>query len=188
MMAVRISFLSMNKLLLIFLVFVSCQTQNVPVAEYYDDIDFEQQMFQNPAIFKVDKLIDGDTFWVMNSRREHLKIRLFGIDAPETRTVFKKKKHPFGMTSKLYLDSILLANPYVKLNFDVDSLDQYGRTLAYVYLNDGTFVNEIMVKNGYAVLMTVPPNVKYQEILYKAQVEARERKLGIWREEFLESK
>jgi len=180
-MAFSFNFVSMNKLLLTFLIFVSCQTQNVAVNEFYADIDFEQQMFQNPEIFKVDKLIDGDTFWVMNSRREHMKVRLIGIDAPETRTVFKKKKHPFGMTSKLYLDSILVANPYVKLTFDVDSLDQYGRTLAYVYLNDGTFVNELMVKNGYATLMTIPPNVKYQERLYKAQVEARERKLGIWK-------
>ncbi len=49
----------------------------------------------------------------------------------------------------------------VRLEFDVQQLDKYGRTLAYVYLEDGTFVNAWLVENGYAMVMTVPPNVKH---------------------------
>ena len=69
----------------------------------------------------------------------------------------------------------------VRLEFDVQEFDKYGRTLAYVYLEDGTFVNAWLVKNGYAMVMTVPPNVKYQDLFLKLQREAREQKRGMWR-------
>jgi micrococcal nuclease len=68
----------------------------------------------------------------------------------------------------------------VKLQYDVDRIDQYGRTLAYVYLEDGTFVNAEIVKNGYAQIMTVPPNVKYADKFLKLQQEARENNRGLW--------
>jgi micrococcal nuclease len=69
----------------------------------------------------------------------------------------------------------------VRLQFDVQQLDRYGRTLAYVYLEDGTFVNAWLVEHGYAQVMTVPPNVKYQELFLNLQREAREAGRGLWR-------
>ncbi len=69
----------------------------------------------------------------------------------------------------------------VRLEFDVQQVDRYNRLLAYVYLKDGTFVNAWLVENGYAVVMTIPPNVKYQELFLKLQREAREAKRGLWR-------
>jgi micrococcal nuclease len=74
----------------------------------------------------------------------------------------------------------LLKGKRVKLEFDVDSLDQYGRTLAYVYLENGTFVNSELIKNGYAMVMTVPPNVKFADKFVKLQQEARENNRGLW--------
>lgn len=59
--------------------------------------------------------------------------------------------------------------------------DKYGRLLAYVYLEDGTFVNAWLVENGYAMVMTVPPNVRHQELFLRLQREAREAKRGLWR-------
>ncbi len=59
--------------------------------------------------------------------------------------------------------------------------DKYDRILAYVYLEEGTFVNAWLVKNGYAMVMTVPPNVKYQELFLKLQREATEAKRRLWR-------
>jgi endonuclease YncB( thermonuclease family) len=56
--------------------------------------------------------------------------------------------------------------------------DRYGRLLAYVYLKDGTFVNAWLVEQGYAQVMTVPPNVKYQDLFLKLQREARRE---LWR-------
>ena len=76
--------------------------------------------------------------------------------------------------------SNILKGKRVKLEYDVSRKDQYGRTLAYVYLQDGTFVNAELVKNGYAMVMTVPPNVKFADEFAKLQQEARENNRGLW--------
>ena len=57
---------------------------------------------------------------------------------------------------------------------------QYDRTLAYVYLEDGTFVIDSMVKNGYATVMTTPPNVRYADIFVELARKARNRNRGLW--------
>lgn len=62
---------------------------------------------------------------------------------------------------------------------DVAQTDRYGRQLAYVWVGT-TFVNEAMVRDGWAVLYTVPPNVKYAPRLELAQKEARARRAGLW--------
>lgn len=129
--------------------------------------------------FAVKKISDGDTFWIYNDTSEGEKIRLIGVDAPESKNVFKKKKGYFGTEAKEYLTN-LLKGKHVKLEYDVDHTDQYGRTLAYVYLEDGTFVNADLVKSGYAMVMTVPPNVKFADEFVKLQQEARENNRGLW--------
>ncbi len=131
------------------------------------------------AFLPVTKIVDGDTFWVDNGTEKGLKIRFIGIDAPESRRMFKREIGYYGKEAKLYLTG-LLTNKKVRLVSDVDPLDQYGRTLSYVYLEDGTFVNAELIKNGYAVLMTVPPNVEFAEYFSKLQAEARENKKGLW--------
>lgn len=128
----------------------------------------------------VTKVVDGDTFWADNATEKGIKIRLIGVDAPESRKTFKKEVGFYGKESKSYLTKVLRGKK-VKLAFDVDSLDQYKRTLAYVYLEDGTFVNAELIKNGYAMVMTVPPNVKFADKFVKLQREARENKRGLWK-------
>lgn len=130
--------------------------------------------------FAVKKIVDGDTFWLYNGTEDGEKIRLIGVDAPESRNAFKKKIGYYGKESKIYLTN-LLKGKRVKLEYDVDNTDQYGRTLAYVYLEDGTFVNADLIKNGYAMVMTVPPNVKYAEEFVRLQQEARENNRGLWK-------
>jgi len=132
---------------------------------------------------RVYKVVDGDTFWVRNRQGNKVKIRLIGIDAPEDRNAFHKKKHPFGIVSKRYLDSLIL-DKNIRLEYDVDSLDRYGRTLAYAYLHD-VFINENMIKNGYALLMTVPPNVRYASQFVEGQNHARLNRLGLWNSDAL---
>ncbi|MDD5692451.1 MAG: thermonuclease family protein, partial [Candidatus Omnitrophica bacterium] len=68
----------------------------------------------------------------------------------------------------------------VRLEFDVERLDKYKRLLAYVYLEDGMFVNAEIVKQGYASLLTIPPNVKYADLFQKLYRQARENKRGLW--------
>lgn len=124
------------------------------------------------------KVIDGDTFYCYDSNNNELKVRLIGIDTPETRNRFKKKKGYYGVEAKNYLTELIL-NQSVKLEFDLDKYDQYNRVLAYAYLDD-KFVNAELVKNGFARIMTIQPNSKYAELFYELQVRARENKIGLW--------
>lgn len=130
-------------------------------------------------LYLVTKVVDGDTFWVDNNTAEGLKIRLIGVDAPESRNVFKKVKQPYGVESKTYLTQ-LLRDQYVRLGFDIDSLDQYQRTLAYAYLENGEMINELIVKTGNAIVMTIAPNIKHEDLFIAGQRHARENSLGLW--------
>jgi micrococcal nuclease len=129
----------------------------------------------------VTKVVDGDTFWADDGTSKGVKIRLIGVDAPESRKTFKKEVGYFGKEAKGYLSN-LLEGKSVRLEFDLNRTDKYGRTLAYVYLQDGTFVNAELIKSGYAMVMTVPPNVKFADVFVKLQQEARVNNRGLWKE------
>lgn len=130
--------------------------------------------------YQVSKVVDGDTFWIINAKGENEKIRLIGVDAPESRKTGKKDIGFYGKESKAYLEQILTGRK-VRLEYDVSKYDRYKRTLAYVYLENGTFLNAHLIKNGYASVMTIPPNVKYADLFVKLQKEAREKKRGLWK-------
>jgi len=106
-------------------------------------------------------------------------VRYIGIDTPETKHPTKEVEH-YG-TEASEANRKLVDGKTVRLEFDVQQFDKYGRILAYIYLEDGTFVNAWLVENGYAMVMTVPPNVKHQEMFLKLQREAREDRRGLWR-------
>lgn len=139
---------------------------------------------EKAVFYPVSRIVDGDTFWVNDGSEKGIKIRLTGIDAPETRNSRNKVKTAFGEESTRYLTG-LIAGKKVRLEYDIDTLDRYGRTLAYVYLEDGTFVNARMVRKGYATVMTTPPNVRYAETFVELARKARKRKLGLWKETML---
>lgn len=135
---------------------------------------------QSGVYYTVTKVIDGDTFWIDDGSQNGQKVRLIGIDAPESRKTRKKEPEAFAKESKAYLIK-LLHNKKVRLELDVRHKDQYRRTLAYVYLSDATFVNAELVKNGFATVMTVPPNIKHAEEFVRFQQEARENNRGLWK-------
>ena len=142
---------------------------------------FAQAQLQENTWYKVSKITDGDTFYVTTSSSEKYKIRLIGIDAPETRNLgVKVRKEYFGTEAKIFVTQ-LLRNKKVKLTFDVQKTDRYGRVLAYVYLENGIFLNQYLVEKGYAVVSTFPPNVKFVEIFTKAEKLARNKKFGLWK-------
>lgn len=117
----------------------------------------------------VDRIVDGDTFYCADGR----KIRLIGIDSPELR------QGEAGRQARDALRRLLPPGLAVRLEGDVAPRDRYGRTLAYVW-SGGGLVNERMVREGWAVLLTVPPNVKYARRLEQAQKEARAQGAGLW--------
>ena len=89
--------------------------------------------------FFVTKVVDGDTFWVDDGSEKGLKIRFIGVDAPESRRTGRKEIGYYGQEAKEYMTK-LLSGKRVRLEYDVGMFDQYKRTLAYVYLEDNTFV------------------------------------------------
>lgn len=136
---------------------------------------------ETPVYYPVKRVVDGDTFWIDDGSEKGLKVRLIGVDAPEPRNNGKKLKGYFGTESTDYLTR-MIGDKKVRLEFDAGRYDQYGRTLAYVYLDDGTFVNAELVRKGYATVMTTPPNVKYADTFVELAGKARRQKKGLWKE------
>ncbi len=112
-------------------------------------------------------VVDGDTVELADGRR----VRYIGINTPE-------RDQPFYQEAT-DLNRRLVEGKDVTLEFDLDTFDRYGRTLAYVFAGD-VFVNLEIVRQGYASVYTVPPNVKYDRQFLAAQREAREAGRGLW--------
>jgi len=136
-------------------------------------------------LYPVTKVIDGDTFWIDDGSEKGKKVRLIGIDCPETRRTRKKEVGYYGKEAKEYVKK-RLDGQSVRLVFDVDQTDHYGRLLAYVYLEDGTFLNAELMELGYAEVMTIQPNSLYADEFVALQREARENKRGMWGQPVLE--
>ncbi len=109
----------------------------------------------DPAVVQVVRVIDGDTIQVCCVFGDRVTVRYVGIDTPETHHPMRGVE-PFGMEAA-EANRKLVDGKKVTLDFDVQQFDKYGRTLAYIYLEEGTFVNAWLVENGYAQVMTVPP-------------------------------
>jgi len=120
-------------------------------------------------------VIDGDTFKTKKGER----IRLLGINTPEVAHEASPGQ-PMGNVAKKAL-STMIAGKLVRLAFDAQSKDGYGRTLAQVYLREGTWVNGEMVRTGMAHVYTFTPNLRWAGELIELEKEARRANLGIWR-------
>jgi micrococcal nuclease len=118
---------------------------------------------------------DGDTIVLRDGRH----VRYIGINAPEIAHE-NQKAEPFGYMAKKYNQS-LVRSKKVRLEFDKEKHDRYGRLLAYIFLLDGTLINKKMIEKGYAYVLHLRPNVKYDSVLLKAQRDAMSAKQGMWR-------
>jgi micrococcal nuclease len=132
-----------------------------------------------PGAARVTRVVDGDTIEVDLAGRAE-KVRLLGIDTPET-------KHPtkpvqcFGKEASERTAALLPTGTDVHLERDTEERDDYGRLLAYVYRSsDGLFVNLALVQDGFASLLTIRPNTTHLPELTAAETEARTRQLGLW--------
>lgn len=121
----------------------------------------------------VTKVIDGDTIEIEGGKR----VRYIGIDTPETEDP-RRKVQCFGQEA-YQKNKELVEGKEVRLEKDVSEKDKYGRLLRYVYIGD-VFVNDYLVREGYARASSFPPDVKYQEQFRQAEKEAREQNRGLW--------
>jgi len=117
---------------------------------------------------------DGDTI-VLDTGQ---KVRYIGINAPEIAHQGRKGE-PFGKRAKA-LNRKWVLGKKIRLQFDRQQHDQYGRLLAYVFLEDGTFINRRLVREGLAYCLYLPPNTRYHAQLLADQRQAMEARRGIW--------
>lgn len=127
----------------------------------------------------ITRIVDGDTFYAQSGDGEEVKFRPIGFDCPETGRR-SGRPEPFHQEATQFTTETLLGK-VVYLEYDIDSKDQFGRDLVYVFLADGRLFNEEILRAGWAKLRTMPPNVKYAESMYDAMKEAQVHQRGIWR-------
>jgi len=123
---------------------------------------------------KVKFVYDGDTILLSSGE----KVRYLGIDAPEV-------DHEGGKSEAHAIEAWkfnreMLGGAQVRLEYDREKQDRYGRHLAYVFLKNGKMVNDLLVRKGLAHVMFIAPNLKYRDLLLESQREAMKKGRGIW--------
>jgi micrococcal nuclease len=141
---------------------------------------------------KILYVVDGDTISMSYEGRKH-RVRLIGIDAPESKAnkkAYRDRKKTGenirtmisqGKEAARFVKGVVRKGDPVSLEFDVEKRDRYGRLLAYIYLSDGRMLNDVIVRSGYAGLLTIPPNVKHAKRFAASYSYARKNRLGLWR-------
>ena len=125
------------------------------------------------------KVVDGDTAWFEDVDQFVVhKVRFIGIDTPET-VHPNKAVMPYGKEASSFTKAAL-QDKTVYLEYDIEQFDRYARHLCYIWMDDGSLFNLTLIAQGYAVLMTYPPNVKYVDYFVEAQTQARECGFGLW--------
>jgi micrococcal nuclease len=135
------------------------------------------QEVQGP--FTVTRVVDGDTIWVDNNG-QRLKIRMIGLDTPETVDP-RKPVRCFGREASAQAKTILGGQSvYLETDPSQDSIDKYGRTLAYVWTESGRLFNLDMITDGYAFEYTYDLPYRYQQDFKAAENDARAKDRGLW--------
>lgn len=137
------------------------------------------------GLYNVVGITDGDTITV-NDGTQDICVRLIGVDTPESVSPDEEKNTEEGKEASKWTTN-LLENKKVWLEYDMELVDDYGRTLAYVYLEDGvTMVNKELLSNGIARVMTIEPNIKYAPEFKEVEAAAKKEKMGFWGDGFFE--
>jgi endonuclease YncB( thermonuclease family) len=123
-----------------------------------------------PQAGRVVSIADGDTFTMLGEGNTQIKVRLYGIDCPE-------KSQAFGNVAKQFTAEKIFGK---QVEIEEKDKDRYGRIIAIVHLQDGTTLNEELLKAGLAWHYTAyDDNAKWQEL----QAAAQERRVGLWQDE-----
>ena len=161
----KILFICMFSSLCLFLASIFPQPA-VSVAEKYTS---------SPVSYhRVKYVYDGDTVLLDH----HQKVRFLGINAPEVD--HKGKAGEFMAQDAWRFNRGKVEGFQVRLEFDSERHDRYGRLLAYVFLRNGKMVNALLVRKGLAHVMFYSKNHKYRDLLLRCQREAMKERLGIW--------
>jgi micrococcal nuclease len=139
------------------------------------------------------RVADGDTVLLRLPDGHQERVRLIGIDTPELneggelgRDVQRSGRdtptfQALGQRASAFTKRLLPQGTRVELEHDVQDRDRHGRLLAYLWTRDGGLVNLVIMREGYARMITVPPNVRYEALFRACQREARQAGRGLWR-------
>lgn len=182
-------------LLIVITSFVGCGNtkgnENPPETETVLTSQAEAQEDKLEAV-KLVRVVDGDTVVVKKDSGETIKVRLIGIDTPESVNPDTSKNTESGKAASEYVERELPVNQTYYLEYDEEKEDKYGRTLAYLwYTNDVIependeyvsvfMLNAVLLKKGYATTMKIEPNVKYADMFERIKNNAKENKAELW--------
>ena len=163
---------------------------NQNVTEIDADNTVDNQESKLDAV-KFIRTVDGDTIIVEDSNGEHKRVRMIGIDTPESVAQEQERNNEYGVMASDYTKELLSNAGTLYLEYDVDADDQYDRILAYVWLEDvddtfnvenikNSMVNAIIVENGYGIAKKYEPTVAHDDILAELMAEAEENNIGLW--------
>lgn len=163
-------------LLILFLIFIIPETLSLlendsPTNKSSKEV--QENSISQKTFVKVIKIIDGDTIQIEGGE----KVRYIGIDTPETVDP-RKPVGCFGEEASKK-NKELVEGKIIKMEKDISETDRYGRLLRYVWIRD-IFVNDYLIRQGFATAATFPPDVKYEKQFREAEKEAREKGLGLW--------
>jgi micrococcal nuclease len=140
---------------------------------------------------RVDRVVDGDTMVVRLGEDRAETVRFLGVDTPEVHPGEKLIRdlartgqdratmRALGVQASAFTKRHL-AGQHVDLEVDVRLRDRNGRLLAYVWRQDGTLFNLVLLRDGYAEVYTLAPNVRYATVFLACQREARAAQRGLW--------
>ena len=157
------------------------------------DTELEEQDTKLDAV-KFVRTVDGDTIIVEDSSGEHKRVRMIGIDTPESVAKEEERNNEYGVMSSDFTKKLLTDAQTLYLEYDIDDDDQYDRILAYLWLEDvsdtfdeenieNSMVNAIIVENGYGIAKRYEPTVAHDDILQQLTEEARVNNVGLWQYE-----
>lgn len=164
--------------------------ENDPAIDSVFVADTQQEAIELEAV-TLDQVVDGDTLWIIDQSGNRSKIRLIGIDTPESVHPDVSSNNEYGQMASDYTKYLLADQTTVYLQYDQEREDQYERTLAYVWLSDDVDVssdqdvrnhmlNAILVADGYAYDKVYEPNHAYADRFRQLRMEAEEQTVGLW--------
>ena len=156
-----------------------------------NDVETVNNQETNLDAVKFVRTVDGDTIIVEDSTGAHKRVRMIGIDTPESVAQEEERNNEYGVMASDYTKELLSKAGTIYLEYDIDSDDQYDRVLAYVWLEDvndtfnvenikNSMVNAIIVENGYGIAKKYEPTVAHDDVLAELMSEADENNVGLW--------
>lgn len=164
------------------LLFTGCEYPVLPELKYSSSVsdtytESEKELY---GAYDVVRVSDGDTI-VVKIEDEEVRVRLIGIDAPESVHPDETQNCANGEVASDYLKSLLPVGAKVYLEYDKETTDEYGRTLAYVYMDDAeTMIEMVLLEAGMADTMEILPNNKYAHQFEQVKAIASEGNIGFW--------